>query len=349
MKRRLFACLLAGCMMLSLFPAVSAASTGYADVPATSWAAADIAAATEAGLFQGVSANTFGMGKTMTRAQFVTALVRLFGWETVTPATPTFSDCAAWRWYYGAVETAYAHDALPSYATTFRPNDAVTREEMASMLVRALGYTALAGQLASRSLPFSDVTSNKGYIAIAYDLGIITGYADGTFRPKGLATREQVAAVLVRLMKKLQTSSMEVSGGSYISLEVEIPQASADTTVPTTPPQATLDLYEALRICQEKGTDMSRVAVVFTAGGVSTVTRGSSIVSTQEVSRRQVDNYLSRSGVKNYYSDKYDCSYLIYTSGSTQTTIWYQTEESLSAKLALCRLFGVPHYIMQDA
>ena len=139
MKRRLFACLLAGCMMLSLFPAVSAASTGYADVPATSWAAADIAAATEAGLFQGVSANTFGMGKTMTRAQFVTALVRLFGWETVTPATPTFSDCAAWRWYYGAVETAYAHDALPSYSTTFRPNDAVTREEMASMLVRALG------------------------------------------------------------------------------------------------------------------------------------------------------------------------------------------------------------------
>ena len=252
----------AGCLLLGLLP-VSAASTTYTDVPASSWAAADIAAATEAGLFQGVSKNTFGMGETMTRAQFVTALVRLFGWKEVTPATPTFSDCASWRWYYSAVETAYAHDALPSYSTTFRPNDAVTREEMASMLVRALGYTALAGQLTGSSLPFSDVTSNKGYIAIAYDLGIITGYADGTFRPKGLATREQVAAVLVRLMKKLQTSSMEVSGGSYIS----------DTTVPTTPPQATLDLYEALRICQEKGTDMSRVAVVFTAASTDTRAR----------------------------------------------------------------------------
>ena len=347
MKQRLFACLLAGCLLLSLLP-VSAASVTYQDVPAKNWAAADIAAATEAGIFQGIDKNTFGLGKTMTRAQFVTALVRLFGWETVVPTVPTFSDCAPQRWFYAAVETAYAHDALPSYSTTFRPNDAITREEIASMLVRSLGYTALAGQLASRSLPFTDVTSNKGYIVISYDLGIITGYGDGTFRPKGLATREQAAAMMVRLMRKLQTVSLEVSGGSYISLEVDIPQASADTTVPTTPPQATMDLYEALRLCKEKGTDMSRVAVVFTAGGVSTVTRGSTIVSSQLVSRQQVNSYLSRSGVKNYYSDKYDCSYLIYTSGSAQTTIWYQTGDSLSSKLALCRLFGVTHYMMQD-
>ena len=349
MKQRLFACLLAGCLMLGLLPTALAASTVYTDVPPGNWAAADITAATEAGLFQGLGENLFGMGKTMTRAQFVTAMVRLFGWRTVTPAVPTFSDCAPQRWFYEAVETAYAHDALPSYSTTFRPSDPITREEMASMLVRALGYTALAGQLSSRSLPFSDVSSNKGYIAIAYDLGIITGYADGTYRPKGLATREQVAAVLVRLMEKRHTASLEVSGGSYISLEVPIPQASADTTVPTTPPQSTLDLYDALRQCKESGTDMSRVAVVFTEGGVSTVTRGSKIVSSKTVSRREVEDYLSRSGVKSYYSDKYDCSYLIYTSGNSQTTIWYQTEESLTAKLALCRLFGVTHYILKDA
>ena len=96
MKQRLFSCLLALCLLLVLIPSVSAA---YADVPDSSWAAADIETATKAGLFQGVDANTFGMGETMTRAQFVTALVRLFGWETVTPDTATFSDCAVWRGY----------------------------------------------------------------------------------------------------------------------------------------------------------------------------------------------------------------------------------------------------------
>ena len=350
MKQRLLACLLAGCLMLVLVPSVSVSvSAAYADVPDGSWAAADIQTATEAGLFNGIDEDTFGMGKTMTRSQFVTALVRLFGWETVTPDTPTFSDCAVWRWYYSSVETAYANNALPSYSTTFRPNDAITREEMAAMLVRSLGYTTLAGQLSDSDLPFSDVTTNQGYIAIAYDMGIITGYADGTFRPKGLATREQVAAVLVRVMEKLDTTSMEVKGGDYIALEVAAPQPAADTAIPTTPLQSTLDLYEALRSCQAEGTDMSQVAVVFQTGGIATVTRGSEIVSSKEISKRQVESYLDRSGVKSYYSDSYDCHYLIYTSGNTTTTVWFQTEESVEAKLALCRLFGVTHYILEDA
>lgn len=346
MKQRLFSCLLALCLLLVLIPSVSAA---YTDVPDSSWAAADIETATKAGLFQGVDANTFGMGETMTRAQFVTALVRLFGWETVTPDTATFSDCAVWRWYYAAVETAYANGALPSYSTTFRPNDAVTREEMAVMLVRSLGYTTLAGQLADDALPLSDVTSNKGYIAMAYDLGFITGYADGTFRSKGLATREQVAAVLVRVMDKLQTASLDVTGEEdFALLEVAAPEPSADTAVPTTPLQSTLDLYEALRSCREEGADMSQVAVVFHIGGVSTVTRDGEIVSTRTVSRRQVESYLDRSGVKNYDADSYDCCYLIYTSGDTQTTIWYQTDENIDSKLELCRLFGVTHYVLED-
>lgn len=347
MKQRLLACLLAGCLMLLLVPSVSV-SAAYTDVPAGSWAAADIQAATEAGLFNGIDEDTFGMGKTMTRSQFVTALVRLFGWETVTPETATFSDCAVWRWYYSYVETAYANGALPSYSTTFRPTDAITREEMAVMLVRSLGYTALAGQLSDAALPLSDVTTNKGYIAMAYDMGIITGYADGTFRPKGLATREQAAAMLVRVMEKLDTTSMEVSGGDYIALEVAPPQPTADTAIPTTPVQSTKDLYEALRSCQAEGTDMSQVAVVFYTGGVSTVTRGSEIVSTRNITKRQVESYLDRSGIKCYYSDSYDCYYLIYTSGDTQTTVWFQTEENLETKLELCRLFGVTHYTLED-
>ena len=346
MRHRLPAVILCGLMLLSMLPAAGAA---YADVPAGHWAAAEINAATEAGLFQGVTADTFGLGRNMNRAQFVTALVRLMGWETVTPETPSFSDTSAGAWYYAAVETAYANGALPTYSTTFRPYDAVTREEMASMLVRALGLGTLAGQMSGAELPFTDVTSNRGYIAIAYDIGLFNGYGDGTFRPKGLVTREQTAAVLLRAHTRLSSTSREVSAkDGYTVITVDIPEPTPETAVPTTPLESLPELYMALKAYFDGGGTAEKAAVQLSQGGVATATRGSKIVSSRPISQREVEGYLSRAGVKTYYHDTSACAYLIYTSGTTQTTVWYQTEESLAAKLELCRLFGVTHYVLEE-
>ena len=346
MRNRLLAAILCGLMLLSMLPTASAA---YTDVPADHWAAGEIAAATEAGLFQGVTADTFGLGKNMNRAQFVTALVRLMGWETVTPETPSFSDCTADAWYYEAVETAYANGALPTYSTTFRPYGAITREEMASMLVRALGLGTLAGQMTGAELPFTDVTSNKGYIAIAYDMGILQGYGDGTFRPKGLVTREQTAAVLMRAYTRMSSTSREVSKkDGYEVISVEIPEPTPETAIPTTPLESLPELYQALKTYFDNGGTAENAAVQLSEGGVATATRGSKIVSSRPISQREVEGYLSRSGVKTYYHDTSACAYLIYTSGTTQTTVWYQTEESLATKLALCCLFGITNYILEE-
>ena len=103
------------------------------------------------------------------------------------------------------METARAHDVMdPSGA--FRPEDYISREEMAIMLVRALGYDTLAQDLTALSLPFDDVTRNQGYIAIAYDIGMING-VDGPngslkFLPTHSATREEAAAMLVRVYER---------------------------------------------------------------------------------------------------------------------------------------------------
>ena len=120
MKKRLLSTLLALLLLCSMAPAASAA---FLDVPENHWAYDDITAASKAGLFQGVTATHFGIGSTITRAQFVTVLVRLFGWSAVRPDTPSYSDCDTTRWYYAAVETAHSNGALPAYSTTFRPND----------------------------------------------------------------------------------------------------------------------------------------------------------------------------------------------------------------------------------
>jgi len=346
MKKR-FACLL---MVFGLTFALAPSAAAYSDVPDDCWSYGDISAATEAGVFQGVSTDAFDRYGEITRAQFAAAMARLFRWEIVTPEMPSFSDCESFRWYYSYVETVRANGALPAYSSSFRPTDAITREEMAAMLVRALGYSTLAGQLSNAQLPFSDITSNPGYIAVAYDLGIITGYEDGTFRPKAAASREQAAVMLMRVYNKLYGSSTDVSANAadYIPIRVSTPAASAETVIPTTPLEPLASLYNVLHHYRAAGTDTSKLAVVFTAGGVSTTTRGSRIVSTETVSAAAVQELLAKRGTNVYYSDQHQSAYLTANISGDALTVWYQNEQSLAAKLQLCRLFGINHYILQD-
>ena len=348
MKTRLLPCLLALVLALGIIPAARAADMPYVDVPEGNWAYEEIRQVTQSGLFNGVDGIHFGLKEPMTRAQFVAALVRLFGWEAVAPETPTFSDCAEpQRWYYSAVETAYANGALPAYSATFRPTDPITREEMATMLVRALGFTSLAGRLSVSQLPFDDVTTNRGYIAVAYVLGLINGYDGGKFRPDEAATREQAAVILARLYGRYHATSY-LAGDGYTPLRVDHPEASVETPVPTTPVEPFQDLYDTLKAWQAAGTDMSTVAVVLTGGGVATTTQGSRIVSTEEISRAEVEDYLERTNTKVYYAEGDQCAYLVSNANGRTVTVWYNDEAAMEAKLLLCRLFGVDHYILED-
>ena len=183
MKRRLqwfcSCALLCALLVTAALPApAAAASTGFSDVPESHWAADSIRRAVDLGLFQGQTPTRFGLGAPMTRGAFVVALCRLFGWEMVTPEAGSYTDNQdKSAWYYSAVETAYANGAITRQTDTFRPREPITREELAVMLVRALGYGTLAQSLSGLELPFDDVTDNRGYVAIAYDIGMITGVA----------------------------------------------------------------------------------------------------------------------------------------------------------------------------
>ena len=214
--RRLCAAALAAVLLLAAAPLSPAADAAFADAEG-SWAADVIQKVEEYGLMEGYPDGTFGVGKELTRVEFVTVLCRMFSWDTVTPESPSFSDCSASHWAYSYVETALAHGVMDA-GGAFRPEDYISREEMAVMLVRALGYNELAGQLTDLSLPFDDVTENQGYIAIAYDIGMITGVegAGGQlkFLPHDSATREEAAAMLVRVYERY-TSRVDWLHGFY--------------------------------------------------------------------------------------------------------------------------------------
>ena len=113
--------LLCALLLAAALPApVSAASTGFSDVPDTHWAADDIHRAVDLGLFQGQTKTRFGLGQPMTRAAAAVTVCRLFGWELVTPETGSYTDNQdPDAWYYSAVETAYANGAITRQTDTF--------------------------------------------------------------------------------------------------------------------------------------------------------------------------------------------------------------------------------------
>lgn len=354
MKKPLFSFLLAVLLCLSLTPSALAAEdgyVGYSDVPENHWAAGSIQRATELGLFQGVGDGRFGLGRPISRAAFATALTRLFGWEEVCPDKPSYTDVAKSSWYYTAVETVLANDAVAASGHTFRPEDELTRGEMASMLVRGLGYTSLAGTAADYGVPFSDVTVNKGFITVAYDLGLMDGKGGGRFDPDASATREQAATVLVRVYEQCAVESVRLSSDAgYQLITISTPTAQAGTEMPITPLEPLPELYATLRRMKNNGADMSHAALRLMAGGVRTITDagGNPIAPSQLITAKEVQEALRQKDVHTFYSEQYESAYCIYPPNAYQTAyVWYQSDESMAAKLQLARLFGVTRYILE--
>lgn len=319
---------------------------GYTDIDDGHWTSASVERAIDLGLLQGVAEGEFGWGRPMSRAEFATALVRLFGWETVSPARPSFTDVAPGRWFYSAVETARANGALSAGQPEFRPADGVTREEMAAMLVRGLGYASLAGLAQEYGSPFADVSTNKGFITAAYDMGLMGGVGDGMFDPSGVAARELAAAVLMRVYDCLNAEPERLtSAAGYQQITIRTPTAGTGDALPTTPLEPLADLYSELRRLKEDGADMSRVALRLNGGGVQTpVAHGA---SSESLTAGEVAELLARNDVNTYYSERYESAYCICRpADGVESVVWYQSAESLSAKLQMARLFGVTHYIL---
>lgn len=184
----------------------------YTDVPTDHWAKGVIDEAADAGIMQGNDDGSFGLGKPIRRCEFAAMLTRMMGWDTA-GAEPRFADVPSDAWYFAEVNTLADHGVCDG--ENFRPTENITRREMAVMLVKAMGYHALAE--AETSTVFSDVTEDAGYIAVAYELGIINGKSAELFDPEGQALREQGAAMMMRLYEKMHSGLDEIHGFYAIS------------------------------------------------------------------------------------------------------------------------------------
>lgn len=332
---RLTALLLALVMTTTL--ALAANKSGYSDVPDKNWASQSIAQCKQYNLLQGIGNGKFGLGQKMTRAAYAAALCRLMGWKTVTPEKGSYTDNQdAKKWYYSAIETASAHDVFSGHNTTCRPNDPITREEMAAMTVRALGYSTLSGTVQDEC-PFTDVSTNPGYITLAWRMGLVVGMNLTTFAPKNDTTREQAAAVLLRayngLKAKVSVTSVSAAPSGAVPAESLTGTSGA---VPLSPRAAIEQVYDAAVKAGKGG------SVVINAVPAAQSVKGGKVGALRELTQDELSAYLNDSAVQKSHSNRFDSSYLLCKEKDGSTiVVWYESEADIAEKTELCKLLGI--------
>lgn len=174
----------------------------FKDVKTADWFYNDVKYVYEKGMMAGTAADVFAPNTTTTRAMIVTILYRLEGSPAVT-GTSAFVDVPAGQWYTDAVNWAAANQIVKgTSATTFAPNDSITREQMAAILYR---YAQYKGYDVTKKADLSGYSDNgqvsayaKDALAWANAAKLINGVTNTTLAPQGNATRAQVSAILHR-------------------------------------------------------------------------------------------------------------------------------------------------------
>ncbi|MDW7674447.1 MAG: S-layer homology domain-containing protein [Bacillota bacterium] len=163
------------------------------------WSYDNIAFLYRRGIIAGFDDGTFRPNGTVTRAQLATMIVRAKGLQLVNSGNE-FTDLDKNHWAYENILAAKQDGFITGYDDgTFKPNNNVSRAEIASMLTRA--FTIKREQ---ELVAFPDVAAShwaKGAIDLMVQGGITSGYEDKTFRPSNHATRAEISAFLARVLQ----------------------------------------------------------------------------------------------------------------------------------------------------
>ena len=173
-------------------------SVTFIDVPTSTYYYDAVEWAVENGITNGTSATTFSPDATCTRAQTVTFLWRAAGSPAPKSSVNPFTDVQPGAYYYEAVLWAVENGITNgTSATTFSPDDTVTRGQTVTFQHRAAGSPAVGGG------SFADVAADAYYapaVQWAVANGITNGTSSTTFSPDAPCTRGQIVTFLYRDM-----------------------------------------------------------------------------------------------------------------------------------------------------
>lgn len=171
----------------------------YADELKNHWGKAEIEAMIEKGVVQG-DGSSLHLLDNVTRGEFVAMLLRSKQIEEAA-YTGRFADVAAGAWYAGYMEKAYQLGILNGDGTgNARPDDTITREEMAKIIVALVAPEAKSVE----KVAIADLSEVSAWavesVEKAITLGLMNGVGEGRFNPKQSAKREEAIVVLYRMI-----------------------------------------------------------------------------------------------------------------------------------------------------
>ena len=173
----------------------------FVDVPADAYYYDAVLWAVKEGITNGTSATTFSPDNPCTRAQMATFLWRAAGSPEPVSKVCIFTDVPADAYYVKAVQWAYEQGITAgTSATTYSPDKACTRSQMATFLCRMVD-----GKPVNDTIIFADIKADKYYakaVQWAYEQKITAGTSTTTFSPDDPCTRAQMVTFLYRYFVK---------------------------------------------------------------------------------------------------------------------------------------------------
>lgn len=170
------------------------------------WAEDDIQFVAARGLLVGIGNGSFSPDGAMTRGMFVTALGRLADIDPAGCQSGTFTDVKADAYYAPYVEWANQNNIVNGTGDgQFSPDQSITREQMAAILVNYAKATGLTLPKVHEENTFADSadisTWAKDAVKSTQMAGVLVGKGNNHFDPQGTATRAEVAAMLRRFLE----------------------------------------------------------------------------------------------------------------------------------------------------
>lgn len=186
-------------------PDTPAGDMPFTDVRTSDWFYDPVKYVYEEGLMTGTGATAFAPNVTTTRAMIVSILYRLEGGPAVSGNSSPFNDVHTSDWYYDAVRWAERTGVVGGVGDgRFAPNTAITREQLAAMLMNYANYKHQNVSARADLSRYSDADRVSAWaedaVAWANAEGYISGMTATTIAPQGSATRAQVAAILQRYL-----------------------------------------------------------------------------------------------------------------------------------------------------
>lgn len=180
-------------------------NTSFNDMGGFEWAVEAVQSLYEQGIVTGVGNNLFVPEREVTRAEFITMLMRGFG-LVGKDAQCNFTDVNDGDWYYNAIASASAMGIVTGYPDgSFGVNDHISRQDMAVMCVRLAQSIGLEFDSTVEYNGFADGDSISDYakesVETLYKAGIVNGTGDNNFTPRGEANRAQAAKIVYEMLK----------------------------------------------------------------------------------------------------------------------------------------------------